>query len=201
VVAVGRLVPYKGLDVLIEALAGLDATAMIVGDGAQAMRLRRLVVARGLADRVIFTGSISRERLRVLLHAARVFAFPSLTAKETFGIAQLEAMAAGLPIVNTALPSGVPTIARHGIEALTVPPGDPARLAEAIRHLLDSPGLAASLGRAGKARAMAEYDQSLFIDRMHALYAESLVARRLAATVASVEKSASLYVAPARRFF
>jgi rhamnosyl/mannosyltransferase len=156
VLAVGRLVSYKGFDVLIEALRDLDATAIIVGDGIQASRLRRLVKDRGLTDRVFLPGSVSRQRLRMLMHAARVFVFPSVTAAETFGIAQLEAMAAGLPIINTALPSGVPTVARHGIEALTVPPGDPAPLADAIRCLLDSPELAAGLGRAGKKRAAAE---------------------------------------------
>lgn len=178
VVAVGRLVSYKGFDVLIDALAGLDATAMIVGDGQQAKRLRRLVVDRGVADRVFFTGTISRKRLLVLLHAARVFAFPSTTTQETFGIAQLEAMAAGLPIVNTALPTGVPTVARDGIEALTVPPGDPARLAQAIQHLLDSPELAASLGSGGRARAIAQFDQRRFIECTHMLYAECVETRR-----------------------
>jgi rhamnosyl/mannosyltransferase len=86
-------------------------------------------------------------------------------------------MAAGLPIINTALPSGVPTVARHGIEALTVPPGDSAQLAGAIRCLLDSPGLAATLGSAGKKRAAAEYDLRMFIDRTHALYADSIATR------------------------
>jgi rhamnosyl/mannosyltransferase len=177
VLAVGRLVSYKGFDVLIEALADLDATAIIVGDGIQAKRLRRLVRERGLTDRVFLPGSVSRQRLRMLMHAARVFVFPSVTTAETFGIAQLEALAAGLPIINTALPSGVPTVARHGIEALTVPPGDSAQLAGAIRCLLDSPGLAATLGSAGKKRAAAEYDLRMFIDRTHALYADSIATR------------------------
>jgi len=177
VLAVGRLVPYKGFDILVEALAKLDATAMIVGDGVLNKRLRNLALARGLKDRVIFTGSVSRERLRVLLHASRVFAFPSINDRETFGIAQLEAMAAGRPIVNTALPTGVPLVARHGIESLTVPPGDPNALAEAIGRLLDFPEFAAKLGYAGKIRAQAEYDQRQFIDRTFALYADAIAAR------------------------
>lgn len=178
VLAVGRLVSYKGFDVLIEALTRIDATAIIVGAGPQANRLRRLIDVHGVASRVFLAGNVSRERLRILLHAARVFAFPSLTTAETFGIAQLEAMAAGLPIVNTALPSGVPTVARDGLEALTVPPGDPAKLAEALGRLLDVPSLAASLGSAGRKRVVAEFDQRLFIDRIHALYAESVFSRR-----------------------
>jgi glycosyltransferase involved in cell wall biosynthesis len=177
VLGVGRLVPYKGFDVLIEALTRIDATAVIVGDGAQSSRLRRLIERRGMGHRVLLFGSVSRERLRVLLHAARVFAFPSVTTAETFGIAQLEAMAAALPIVNTALPSGVPDVAREGIEALTVPPGDPVKLAEAIGRLLDDPCLAASLGNAGRKRTIGEFDQRVFVDRVHALYADGVLAR------------------------
>jgi glycosyltransferase involved in cell wall biosynthesis len=182
VLAVGRLVPYKGFDVLIEAIRQIDATAIIVGDGAQAESLRRLTELHGVSDRVLFAGNVSREKLRTLLHAARVFAFPSLTRAETFGIAQLEAMAAGLPIVNTALPTGVPTVARDGIEALTVGPGDPTRLAEAIGRLLDTPELAASLGHAARRRAAVEFDQAPFIDRMHAIYAEAIRSRRIPAS-------------------
>lgn len=178
VLGVGRLVAYKGFDVLVEALTRIDATAIIVGDGAQANHLRRLIKRRGIANRVLLFGSVSRERLRILLHAARVFAFPSVTTAETFGIAQLEAMAAALPIVNTALPSGVPAVARDGIEALTVPPGDPLKLADPIARLLDEPQLAASLGSAGRQRAVAEFDQRLFVDRVHAVYADSVLARR-----------------------
>jgi len=184
VVSVGRLVSYKGFDVLIEALKGLDATAMIVGEGRQANRLRRMIARRGLSDRVFCIGNVSREELRVLLHAARVFVLPSTTIQETFGIAQLEAMAAGLPVVNTLLPTGVPTVARDGIEALTVPPRDPIRLAQAIQQLLESPQLAGRLGTAGNARAVAQFDQRLFIDRTHALYADCIEKRRSAGRLA-----------------
>src|ERR1700704_3037107 len=69
VLAVGRLVSYKGFDVLIEALRDLDATAIIVGDGIQANRLRRLVKERGLTDRGFLPGSVSRQRLGTLMAA------------------------------------------------------------------------------------------------------------------------------------
>jgi len=178
VLAVGRLVSYKGFDVLIEALSRIDATAIIVGSGNQASRLQRLIALRGMADRVFLVGNVSRERLRILLHAARVFAFPSLTSAETFGIGQLEAMAAGCPIANTALPTAVPAVARDGIEALTVPPGDSVKLAAAIGDLLDSPQLAERLARAGPKRVAVEFDQHLFIERIRQLYVRSTFLRR-----------------------
>src|SRR5208282_2902990 len=162
VLATGRLVPYKGFDVLIEALRRIDATAIIVGEGPLRNDLLRLAQQRGVADRLILAGRLSRDDLKAHLHAAQLYAFPSVSAAEAFGIVQIEAMAAGLPIVNTDLPTGVPHVARHGLEALTVPSNDPAALAAAIVQLLDDPTLAQRLGAAGRRRATAEYDLQNF---------------------------------------
>lgn len=172
VVATGRLVAYKGFRVLIEALRQIDATAIIVGDGP--LRQDLLAAARqlGITDRIILAGGLSRDDLKVHLHAARVYALPSISPEEAFGIVQLEAMAAALPIVNTALPTGVPRVARHGVEALTVPPNDPTGLATAIKELLADQELARRLGSAGHARVMAEFSMEVFVKRTEELYAE-----------------------------
>ena len=178
VVATGRLVTYKGFDVLIRALREIDATLAIVGDGPRASSLRLLAKQLGIANRVEFAGSVPRARLKLFLHAARVFAFPSTTSAETFGIAQLEAMAVGVPIVNTALPTGVPLVARDGLEALTVAPNDASALAAAIGRLLNDDVLAAKLGAAGSQRIKDEFDQQSFIRRVHAVYDEVHPRRR-----------------------
>jgi rhamnosyl/mannosyltransferase len=172
VVASGRLVPYKGFDVLIRALPHIDAEAIVVGEGPQMQGLRRLARQLAVADRVHFAGNVSRSRLKTLLHAAQLFCFPSVTSAETFGIAQLEAMAAGKPIVNTALPTGVPLVARHGHEAITVAPGDACALAAGISRLLDDPALAERLGRAGRQRVETQLHQDVFIRKVRAVYAE-----------------------------
>jgi rhamnosyl/mannosyltransferase len=172
VVATGRLVTYKGFDVLIRALREIDATLVIVGDGPRAKSLKLLAEQIGVADRVEFAGNVPRARLKLYLHAARVFAFPSTTSAETFGIAQLEAMAVGVPVVNTALPTGVPLVARDGSEALTVAPNDPSALAAAIGRLLDDDALAAKLGSAGRRRIKEEFDQQSFVRRVHGVYEE-----------------------------
>jgi rhamnosyl/mannosyltransferase len=174
VLATGRLVPYKGFDVLIEALRCIDATAIIVGEGPLRPDLLRLAQQRGVAERLILAGRLSRDDLKVHLHAARLYAFPSVGAAEAFGIVQIEAMAVGLPIVNTSLPTGVPHVARHGLEALTVPPNDPAALAAAIAQLLDDPTLAQRLGAAGRRRATAEYDLQNFIKRIEDVYDQAV---------------------------
>jgi rhamnosyl/mannosyltransferase len=177
VVATGRLVTYKGFATLIRALKNVDAMLVIIGEGPLRSSLGRLAKQLGVTDRVLLKGFMPRDQLKVHLRAARVFAFPSITPAETFGIAQIEAMAAGLPIVNTALPTGVPKVARHGIEAITVAPSDPAALAAAIRQLLDNALFAGRLGRAGALRAHAEYGEEGFVSRMKRVYLDALARR------------------------
>jgi rhamnosyl/mannosyltransferase len=94
-------------------------------------------------------------------------------------------MATGLPIVNTNLPTTVPLVARHNLEALTVAPGDPQALSQALNCILDDPALGERLGSAGQQRAMSEFDQAAFRTRMTAIYEDAqrtrkdrLVARR-----------------------
>jgi glycosyltransferase involved in cell wall biosynthesis len=176
VITTGRLVAYKGHHVLLEALRRVDATLVVVGDGPLSKRLRRIARQLGVGDRILLTGALSRDDLKVHLHAARVYAFPSVSAAEAFGIAQIEAMAVGLPIVNTDLPTGVPHVARNGLEALTVPPNDPAPLAAAIGRLLDDRELSGRLGAAGRARALAEYQLEKFVAQTERFY-ESAVER------------------------
>jgi rhamnosyl/mannosyltransferase len=172
VLAIGRLVPYKGLDVLLRAMQELDAQLVIIGEGPLEMDLKRLASDTGLGARVTFAGRLARSDMKTYLHAARVLAFPSVTSAEAFGIVQLEAMAAGLPVVNTALMTAVPHIARHEKEALTVPPRDSHALAAAIGRILDEPSLAGRLGEAGRLRARTEYSNNRFLSRMKVIYGE-----------------------------
>lgn len=177
IVSVGRLVGYKGYDVLLRALAPLDASATIIGEGPLLSRLQALADNLGLADRVRFAGRLVRDEIRQLFNSACLFAFPSVTTAEAFGLVQIEAMAAGLPIINTDLPTTVPQVARHDMEALTVPPGDSAALTAALRRLLNDPALAERLGHAARIRAFSEYDQSVFRARVTEVY-EEVHARR-----------------------
>jgi glycosyltransferase involved in cell wall biosynthesis len=174
VVSVGRLVPYKGFDVLIRAMRSVDARLTLIGEGNQKEQLSELVDQMGLTGRVRFSGSLTRQEIKTLLHSSDVFAFPSVTGAEAYGLAQAEAMAAGLPIVNTALPTVVPWVARHNQEALTVAPNDPEALAEALNAIIKTPDLAERLGAAASRRALNEFSQERYRTRMTAIYHEVL---------------------------
>jgi rhamnosyl/mannosyltransferase len=182
IAALGRFVPYKGYDVLLQAMARVDsAHLIIVGDGPLRDQLADLARVLKITDRVTFAGRLPRAQVKAVLHAADIFVMPSNTIAEAFGLAQVEAMAAGRPVVNTELPTTVPKVARHGLEGLTVPPNDPVALAGALQTLLDDRALANRLGAAAQARAASEFDQDVFVRRVENLYQKLVQGRCTAA--------------------
>lgn len=177
VVSVGRLVPYKGFDVLIEAMVKVEGHLLLAGTGHLRDELAQRIRALGLENRVHLMGHLDDNELKSLLHASDVFVLPSITPNETFGLVQLEAMAAGKPIVNTRLPTGVPWVARDGQEALTVTPKSAEELAYAITRLLDDSALARQLGGRGKTRALTEFHVDHFVRDVETLYNTVLAER------------------------
>jgi rhamnosyl/mannosyltransferase len=177
IVALGRLVAYKGFDVLVRAMRHVDARATIIGEGPQQHYLEQLAAELGVADRIQFVGRLSRHEIKMLFYSAGVMAFPSVSEAEAYGIVQVEAMATGLPIVNTNLPTTVPWVARHDQEALTVPPNDPIALANALNTILDQPDLARRLSASASNRATNEFAEDLFRARMSEIYIQALRAR------------------------
>ncbi|PZA09400.1 glycosyl transferase family 1 [Rhodopseudomonas palustris] len=177
IVAIGRLVPYKGFAVLLQAMTKIDAEVVIIGEGSERADLEALAQQLGVADRVMLPGFLPHDEMKAYLHAAKVFALPSVTAAEAFGLVQIEAMAVGLPVVNTALPTAVPTIARHGSEGLTVPVVNPDALANAITRLLDDPELATAYGQAGRRRVSEVYDHAVFQSAVRDIYQATILRR------------------------
>ncbi|MET4257110.1 ABC-type polysaccharide/polyol phosphate export permease/glycosyltransferase involved in cell wall biosynthesis [Bradyrhizobium sp. S3.12.5] len=176
VLACGRLVPYKGYDVLIRAAVNRKFEAWIIGEGAERPRLEQLIAELGLGDRVRLLGSVSDcERIK-LMCLADVFVMPSVTNAETFGLSQLEAMAAGRPVVNTALDTAVPRVARHGMEAITVPPGDVEKLGEAIDALISDPERRRRMGLSARTRAVSRYSATAFREGMESVYRAAVTA-------------------------
>lgn len=190
VLAVGRLVYYKGFDVLIRAMSAVDGHLLIIGEGPLRKQLEDAAVAAGVALRVSFLGDLPQAELIDHLHAADVFALSSTARSEAFGIVQLEAMAAGKPIVNTRLASGVPFVSRDGETGITVEPGSVNALAEALNRLLNDPGSRARYGAAAKRRVAEEFSADLMIRRTLDLYRQ-ISDRRSSSDLSSQERRSS----------
>lgn len=174
-VFVGRLRYYKGLQFLISAMRGLEpAHAILVGDGDERPRLEALAQELGVADRVHFPGTLDDTEMIAHLHAADVFVLPSHLPSEAFGLAQIEAMAAGVPVVCTDLPTGVPYVNVHGETGLVVPPADDTALAGAIAELLNDTSRRMRMGEAAHRRAHAEFSAERMAERLDGVYRELL---------------------------
>jgi rhamnosyl/mannosyltransferase len=165
VLFVGRFVYYKGVQLLIEAMAKCPGTLVLIGEGPLEAELRQRTVALGLQDRVLFVGRVSDDELPAYYRASDVFVLPSVAKTEAFGVVQVEAMAAGLPVVSTNLPTGVPWVNQDGLTGLVVEPGDAGALAGAIGALLGDADFRSRLARQAAARAEALFSRQRMIDR------------------------------------
>ena len=170
VISVGRLVYYKGFEYLIRAMVKVQGRLVIIGDGPLRGKLQELARSLGIENKVVFAGEIQNANVTPYYHAADLFALASVARSEAFGIVQIEAMAAGRPVVNTNLDSGVPFVSLHQKTGLTVPPADPDALAGAINLLLDDSRLRGSLGAAARERARQEFGLEAMRSRTLALY-------------------------------
>jgi phosphatidylinositol alpha-mannosyltransferase len=169
---VGRHEPRKGLEVLLDAMTLLpeDIRLWIGGDGPATDDLRR----RTAGDpRLEWLGRISEAEKASRMRAADVFCAPS-TGGESFGVVLLEAMAAGAAIVASDLP-GYANVARDGLDAELVAPGDPVALAAALQRVLRDKELAKRLVLSGEERA-AEFSMERLADRYVVLYQRAIAA-------------------------
>lgn len=162
----GRLSHEKGVDVLIDSLAGSRLELRIAGDGPQRGALERLARDRGVP--AVFLGHLAPDRLAAELEAARVVAVPS-TWPENCPLIVLEAMAAGRPVVATGV-GGLPELVADGETGLLVRPGDPTSLAGALTRLTADRNLARDLGAAGRRRALLRHSQDAHLAAVLAAY-------------------------------
>ncbi|WP_307083551.1 glycosyltransferase [Arthrobacter agilis] len=172
IVSVGRLVPRKGMDLVIRALAelattGRDDVELVIVGGAgnsasleedpEAQRLTALAAELGVGDRVVLRGQVSRAEMPAVLRSAD--AVVCAPWYEPFGIVPLEAMACGVPVIAAAVGGLVDTVV-HGKTGLHVPPQDPAAIAAAIAEVVSDPDWAGELGGNGYRRVKARYSWS-----------------------------------------
>lgn len=174
VLFVGRLVYYKGVEYLIEAMRGIDAVLLIVGNGVLEKELKEKVRVAGLEKNILFIQNLSDQELKWCYQHANIFVFPSVEKTEAFGLVQLEAMFFGIPVINTSLPTGVPSVSLHNETGLTVPPRDSNALHNAIQKLLSDESLARVMGESGKRRAEEVFGKKKAIADLLRLYRELL---------------------------
>jgi rhamnosyl/mannosyltransferase len=178
VLFVGRIVPYKGVDVLLDAVKGLDAMTVIVGDGPCRMSLMAKAVESGLADRVRFMGDISDAELLAWYHACDVFVLPSVTRQEAFGMVQLEAMLCGHPVISTELQTGTSWVNEHERTGIVVKPNNVSELRAALERLCGDRELRDQFGDAGRKRVIETFTAESMCQATVALYDEVVRAKR-----------------------
>jgi phosphatidylinositol alpha-1,6-mannosyltransferase len=185
VVCVSRLVPRKGQDTLVKALPAIrrrvpDAALLVVSGGPYRGRLQRLAHDTGVADHVVFTGSVPWTTLPAYYAAGDVFAMPCRTRRggldvEGLGIVYLEASATGLPVV-AGDSGGAPDAVKDGETGFVVGGRDVATVAERLVALLSDKGLATRMGRAGRAWVESDWQWDGFAATMGGLLTGSLPA-------------------------
>jgi D-inositol-3-phosphate glycosyltransferase len=190
IVIVTRLVERKGVGNVIEALADVPATELVVAGGPEKSalasdpelkRLRALARTHGVGRRVQFRGGIARSEIPPLLRSADVVA--CVPWYEPFGIVPLEAMACGVPVLASAVGGLIDTVV-DGVTGIHVPPRCPERIAESLRYLLEDDQMRTRLGRAAAARARERYSWSRVADSTVRAYTSVLVAQRARASEA-----------------
>jgi glycosyltransferase involved in cell wall biosynthesis len=167
IVSVGRLVPYKGHDLLVEACRhlkdwGLNPACKIVGEGSERKTLSNLIEELGLEDNVELVGVLPHEEICKLLESASVFALACRRADDGamdgIPVALMEAMAMKVPVVTTAI-SGIPELVQHEQNGLIADVEDAKDLAQRIREVIADSSLAAKLGQSAREKIEAEFDQ------------------------------------------
>ncbi len=161
VVAVARMVRFKGFHVLLEAAGAIlgdrpGSHLVLVGDGPEKAELERLATDSAHSRRIHFPGPLERTDVAQLLTDSDLFVNPGILTPdgrvETLGVATIEAAACGLPAVGSRV-GGIPETIEHDVTGLLVEPGDAAALARAVGDLLDDPRRRSTMGQAARERA------------------------------------------------
>lgn len=197
VVTISRLVPRKGVDDAIRAMALVPDAELLIAGGPESSRmdtdpevrrLRMLTIEQGVADRVRFLGPVDREQMPALMRSADLLL--ALPWYEPFGITPVEAAAIGLPVVASAV-GGLTDTVVHEMTGLLVPAHDPAQAAGAVRRLLADDRLRMQLGSEAARRARRKYGWDRIAELTEASYLRAMASgSRIASPVATLRGSA-----------
>ncbi len=168
---VGRLVYYKGCEVLLKAIGKVEGIELtLVGSGELENKLKEEAVMLGVESKIHFRGNLNEQELNQVFEDCDVFVLPSILKSEAFGLVQIEAMAYGKPVINTDLPSGVPYVSLDHITGLTVPPDDVQALADAIQWMVEHEEERIEMGRKARKRVKECFQMESMLSKVLDVY-------------------------------
>lgn len=171
----GRLVYYKGVDVLLKAFLLTEGCELfIAGTGELEAQLKAYTKEKNMEGKVHFLGFLPDKTLRQAYADCDIFVLPSVVKSEAFGIVQLEAMVYGKPVINTLLPSGVPHVSLHKETGLTVPPSDFESLSGAILALAANKELREEYGKNAAERVQTYFNEKNVIKELYKALSENI---------------------------
>ena len=175
--ALGRMVYYKGFEYLVQAATTLpDNIHIVIGGGGPLLeKLRSMVSEKGLSNRVFLPGVLSDDEINAYYESCTAFCLSSTHASEAFGIVQLESMRVAKPIISTTIAgSGVSWVNADRISGINTRPCDAGRLAEAIRVLVSTDGLAQTLGKQAQQRFCSMFTRTRMCEGIYNIYINCL---------------------------
>jgi rhamnosyl/mannosyltransferase len=175
VFSLGRLIYYKGLKYLIDAMKDVNAYLLIGGTGPLQEETQDQIKKSNLTEKVFLLSRIREGDLGAYYQACDVFCLPSIYKTEAFGLVQVEAMYFGKPVVSTDITgSGVSWVNQHNATGLVVPPQNSKALAAALTKIISDSDLKARLGRNGRERFEREFTMRTVADRILKVYEDLL---------------------------
>lgn len=173
ILSVGRLVHYKGFELLIHASKFLSPNTIIIiaGNGPLKMVLKNLVLHTKSSDRILLLNKISTDHLHALYKKASLFCLPSINRSEAFGVVLLEALAFGLPIISTKIKgSGTSWVNKHEETGLVVKNNDSKSIALACNRILNSKSLRNKFSKGSRKRYLQLFTIKKFLNRIRGIY-------------------------------
>lgn len=186
ILAVGRLVPKKGFDVLLEALALLKKKnvpfrATLVGGGLLEEELAAQIQALGIGGAVTMAGPMPQQDIIRMMRAANMVVAPCVISedgdRDGLPTVLLESMALGTPVISTQV-AGIPELVSDGLTGLCVPERDPQALADAVERLLDDHDLCRTLAQNGRALIEREYDEDRNAAQLRRLFEQAVAGQK-----------------------
>lgn len=174
VVFVGRLVYYKGVDVLIRAMRSVEGTALVVGGGPKLHEWRELSRTIKTRPNVHFLGEVPDEERSLYYHAADVVVLPATSKAETFGISMLEAMATGTPVISTEVGTGTSWVNLDRKTGLVVEPNSPSALSGAIKAMMQDERKRSAMADAARRRVLENFTKEQMLQGIADVYSRAL---------------------------